>query len=456
MEVDPETMQPIGSPLPLFANREDVLGYERRGEDHVPQRTEAQKEAMKKQLENTPGMTGQRLAMALDYISDRGYIEGAWMNRIGDRCYLQYRTPGAQFNIYADGVYVGETPLGPFVPARNNPFSYKPGGFMPGAGHGSTMEDETGFFWHTSTMRISMNHVFERRIGLWPAACDKSGSLFCNQRYGDWPCRADQFREDIWSEPDWMLLSLGRQTSASSCAEGHGPEKAVDENIRTWWKASSNTPGEWICIDLGRECSVHAVQVNFTDDVINEETCPGVRDAIERAMQNMTGDDSVRRYIDTIHQSTRWILETSLDGVSFRVLEDKSRADTDLPHDLVVREEGLTARYVRLRVLSLPYGQTPCVSGLRVFGLAEGTKPAPVEDFSCREEGPLDLYLDWEGEADGYVVSWGFSPDKLYHSYMTFSPKVHLGGLMKGQKLWARIDSFNGTGITEGRVLPLR
>ena len=35
-------MQPIGSPLPLFANREDVLGYERRGEDHVPQRTEAQ------------------------------------------------------------------------------------------------------------------------------------------------------------------------------------------------------------------------------------------------------------------------------------------------------------------------------------------------------------------------------------------------------------------------------
>lgn len=54
------------------------------------------------------------------------------------------------------------------------------------------------------------------------------------------------------------------------------------------------------------------------------------------------------------------------------------------------------------------------------------------------------------------MVNWGFSPDKLYHSYMTFSPKVHLGGLMKGQKLWARIDAFNGTGITEGRVLPLR
>ncbi len=114
------------------------------------------------------------------------------------------------------------------------------------------------------------------------------------------------------------------------------------------------------------------------------------------------------------------------------------------------------ACYIRLKVCSLPYGQTPCVSGLRVFGLAEGTKPAPVADFSCRAEGALDLFLDWEGAALGYVVNWGSAPDKLYHSYMTFSPRVHLGGLMKGQKLWARIDAFNETGITEGRVLPLR
>lgn len=122
---------------------------------------------------------------------------------------------------------------------------------------------------------------------------------------------------------------------------------------------------------------MHAVQVNFADDVINEETCPGVRDAIERAMQNMTGDDSVRRYIDTIHQSTRWILETSLDGVSFRVLEDKSRADTGLPHDLVVREEGLSARYVRFRVLSLPYGQTPASRAFGSSALQREPDPLP-------------------------------------------------------------------------------
>lgn len=36
-------------------------------------------------------------------------------------------------------------------------------------------------------MRISVNHDFERRIGIWPAGFDKDGELFCNQRYGDWP-----------------------------------------------------------------------------------------------------------------------------------------------------------------------------------------------------------------------------------------------------------------------------
>ena len=135
---------------------------------------------------------GQHRAMALDYISDRGYVEGAWTNKHNGRYYLQYGTPGAQFNTYADGVYVSENPLGSFTLARNNPFSYKPGGFLPGAGHGSTMEDGDGDLWRISTMRISVNHVFERRIGLWLAGYDSEGELWCNQRHGDWPCSVEQ------------------------------------------------------------------------------------------------------------------------------------------------------------------------------------------------------------------------------------------------------------------------
>ena len=67
--------------------------------------------------------------------------------------------------------------LGTLSTGEEQSFSYKPGGFIPGAGHGSTMEDATGSLWHTATMRISVNHNFERRVGLWPAGFDEDGEL---------------------------------------------------------------------------------------------------------------------------------------------------------------------------------------------------------------------------------------------------------------------------------------
>ena len=125
--------------------------------------------------------------MVKGMFTNKPFIEGPWMDKYNGKYYLQYACPGAQFNVYADGVYIGESPLGPFTLAKNNTFSYSPGGFMPGAGHGSTMWDTHGNLWHTSTMRISVNQQFERRVGIWPSGFDKDGELFCNQRYGDWP-----------------------------------------------------------------------------------------------------------------------------------------------------------------------------------------------------------------------------------------------------------------------------
>ena len=46
------------------------------------------------------------------------YIEGAWMTKHDRKYYLQYACPGAEINVYADGVYIGDSPLGPFVPAE--------------------------------------------------------------------------------------------------------------------------------------------------------------------------------------------------------------------------------------------------------------------------------------------------------------------------------------------------
>ncbi|MFR4146092.1 MAG: family 43 glycosylhydrolase [Mediterraneibacter gnavus] len=134
----------------------------------------------------------------------RPFIEGPWMDKYEGRYYLQYACPGTEYNGYADGVYVAEHPLGPFILAKNNPYSYHPGGFMPGAGHGSTMRDLQQNLWHTATMRISVNHQFERRVGLWPAGFDSDGELFCNQNYGDWPIAVEDGKMDHWKEPEWF------------------------------------------------------------------------------------------------------------------------------------------------------------------------------------------------------------------------------------------------------------
>ena len=45
----------------------------------------------------------------------------------------------------------------------------------------------------------------------------------------------------------------------------------------------------------------------------------------------------------------------------------------------------------------------------------------------------LDIDVKWKGTGTGYVVQWGYAPDKLYHSYQVFDEKVRIGGLVKGR-----------------------
>lgn len=414
VELDPKTMRPKTERIVLIQGDPAVKGYERTGDDHC----------------RSP-QSGAR-----------PYIEGAWMDKHNGRYYLQYACPGTEFNIYADGVYVSENPLGPFTLASNNPFSYKPGGFLPGAGHGSTMEDLQGNLWHTSTMQISMNHMFERRVGIWPAGYDSEGELFCNQRYGDWPMAVTGGRQDPWREPEWFLMSYGKRLTASSSVKGKGPELAADENARTWWQAAS-AEDQWLLMDLGKLSDVRAVQINFADDH-PDVPCP---------QELNTGSQTL--YIEERPVRTRWILEGSKDGERYEVIADRSASETDLSHDFVVYEEGLRLRYLRLRILEVPYGQCPCVSGLRVFGIGDGEKPEAPEYFAERT-GDLDMRVRIvDTGAVGYNILWGHAPEKLYHSYMIFGSEQRIGALVQGQEYYVRVDAFNENGITEGVVKKL-
>ena len=242
---------------------------------------------------------------------------------------------------------------------------------------------------------------------------------------------------------------------ASSSVEEKGPYFATEENVQNWWQAASNEPGEWLEVDLEKAMDVHAIQINFADDKL-DIPCPG----------EIKGTMTQPRYIDEYDRATRWVLEGSLDGENYFMIEDKSQVDTDFPHDLVVREDGLQIRFIRLTILEVPFAQAPCISGLRVFGLGDGEKPSIPAFEANRSEDELDLLVSVQGEnAVGYNILWGHEPEKLYHSWLVYHGREHvyskakiekrIGALVKGQKYYVRVDAFNENGITEGVVIPL-
>jgi len=430
VELNPKDMTQKGEVKELFLNQLDRCGYERLGEDHEP-------------------APSKSLFGRLMGVDKAPYIEGPWMTKYNGKYYLQYATPGTQYNVYADGVYISDSPMGPFKLVENNPFSYKPGGFCPGAGHGSTLKDKYGNWWHISTARISVDHIFERRIGIWPAGFDQDGELFCNQRFGDWVMRVPQERSDPWQEPEWMLLSAGKKAYASSHVRGKGPEKATEENIRTWWRAASNSPGEWLKIDLGEVMDVRAIQINFADDGLQVKPPRGVK---------MEGMPFMKRYIDTRPHYTRWILEASKDDRNYFIVADKSNAMTDLPHDLVVSEDGFYARYIKLTVIELPFNQPATVSGLRVFGKANKKPPIKAVNVQAKRLNDFDMEVSFKApNAIGCNILWGHAPNKLYHCYTVYGEnRKTIRALVKGQKYFVRVDTFNEGGITHGDIIEVK
>ncbi len=459
VEMDPETMQPIGEKQCLIYGRETELGYERAGENGVVHKEDSlvyqhlskliNPETGEIEIPEELAAMGGRYAnkevlTAMIRSVGRPYIEGAYMTKYQGKYYLQYACPGTEYNTYSDGVYVSDRPLGPFTLQASNPFSSKPGGFIAAAGHGSTIADVYGNYWHVSTMRISVNHSFERRVGLFPAGFDEDGVMFCNQNFADYPFRIPEGKFDArnW-KPEWMLLSFRKPVTASSTAPGSDPALAVNEDIRTWWSAGSADQGEWLTVDLEEVKDVRAVQVNLAD-----------QDVAVQFPEELYSGDGTRRHIELEPQITHFTLDISQDGETWEVLEQVER---ECSNAYLEYPEGVRARYVRLTGGELPYGQTLRVSGLRIFGKGGGRKPSAAKASALRL-GDMDAKVQWEAVegAQGYNVRYGIAPDKLYMSWLVYdATQLQLSTLIKGQDYYLCVDSFNENGITEGEVFAL-
>lgn len=394
VELDRKTLQPLGARKELYLLEDDRYGWQRFGEYQ----------------DNT----------FLD-----PFIEGAHMTKYNNKYYLQYGAPGTEFSGYADGVVVGDHPLGPFTPQKHNPFAYKPGGFARGAGHGSTYRDNEGYWWHVSTMVISVKNNFERRIGIWPAGFDKDDVMYCNTAFGDYPHYLDRTRPSAFT--GWMLLNYNKPVQVSSTLGSYQANYAVDESIKTYWSAATGNKGEWISTDLGAVSTVNAIQVNYADQ---DAGFLGKQEGI-------------------FHQ---YRLYHSLNGKQWKLLVDKSRNKQDVPHDYVELPQPVQTRYIRLENIHMPTGKF-AISGLRVFGKGNGTLPDTVKTFMVlrTEKDKRSAWLKWSPVENAYAynIYVGIAPDKLYNCIMVHSQNdYYFKGMDKELPYYFAIEAINENGVS--------
>lgn len=368
----------------------------------------------------------QRFGEHMDDTFLDGFMEGAHMTKHNGKYYLQYGAPGTESSGYADGVAVGDSPLG-FFKNQSDPLSMKLGGFARGAGHGSTYQDNDKNYWHVSTITINRKNNFERRLGIWPAGFDKDDVMWCNTAYGDYPHYLP-YQNKPGEFTGWMLLNFNKPVRASSALGGYQPNLAVDEDIKSYWSANSGDKGEWFETDLGEVSTVNAVQINYAD-------------------QDAT---SLGKVTDQFHQ---YILTYSKDGKKWETLLDKSANQTDVPHDYIELTKPVSARYLKMESVHMPQGKF-ALSGFRIFGRGVGQKPAAVKQFMVlrTEKDKRSAWIRWS-PVDGayaYTIHYGTAPDKLYNNIMVLTQNDYWFKAMDSKATYYfTIEAFNENGISE-------
>jgi xylan 1,4-beta-xylosidase len=401
IELNRKTMQPVGTRKEMYLLDPWRYGWQRFGEH----------------MDNT----------FLD-----PFMEGAHMTKHNGKYYLQYGAPGTEFSGYADGVIVGENPLGPFSP-QSDPLSMKLGGFARGAGHGSTFQDNNNRWWHVSTIQISVKNNFERRLGIWPAGFDTEGVMWCNTAFGDYPhYLPGEAEKHETPRPDWYLLNYKKPLTVSSTYGGYNANNANDESMKTWWSAVSGNSGEWIQSDLGKVSTVQAIQINYADqDVDNDH------------LGKINGGEQFHQYK----------MYASSDGKKWTVLVDKSTNKTDVPHEYVELPAPVQARFIKLENIHMPTGKF-AISGLRIFGNGNAVKPDSVKTFMVlrTEKDKRSAWIRWSPVENAYAynIYYGTEPDKLYNCLMVHDQNEYWFKAMDNQKTyWFTIEAINENGVSE-------
>ena len=436
VELDPKTFKEIGEPVVCFFSDYESHGFERRRPEDL----------------------------IFPYFNHRPYfpeelpwIEGPWMIKHDGKYYLQYAAIGLEFASYSHGIYVSDSPLGPFEYSPHNPLTFKTTGFGLGAGHGSTFHDKNGDLW-TICMAPTSGRGGSQLV-LFPTAVDSDGVMHSNTAFGDYPQYYPGIKENAVDNgfTGWLLLSNKKYVEVSSTLEGYEPAKAVDEDMMTHWAAATGDPGEYMVVDFGKECNIYALQINF-DQQQDPNAQGGARGG--RGMGGFGGGGGMGMGMmggmrggaggggaPVRYQS--YTVEISDDNENWTTIIDKSENNQDLRTDYIELDKPVTARYVKLTNVFTPSGMF-AVKGLRVFGNPDQAKFTKVKDkdiMVARDlEDPRNATITWkpvEG-ADGYVVRYGIEPDKLYNNYIVYDEyTITIYSLNRDEKYYFGVEAFD-------------
>ena len=396
-EFDPKTFKPLTNVIDLMPYNGKRLGWE------------------------VPGNRNER-------VNSKGWNEGVCMVHEGDYYYFLYATPGTEFTTYCTGAYVGKSPLGPFEPMVGSPYAIRPDGFFTGGGHGHPFKDRYGNHWYVASLIIGVRDHYERRIGIFPAYY-KNGYAHAITDDFDKPFAVPAKKVDFEKESilvDMNILSLGKQATASSSKGDLTPNRAADDDIRTWWSAQTGKSGEWLQMDFGRDVSVEALEVCFSDE------------------------GSRSRRFDTNIPTYKYVVEGSRDGKAWHTVLDRSDNAKDQIFELCVLPKADQVRYLRVtNKADLPVGQFS-ITDLRVFGHAKGKVPAAVKDFKpVRQADRRRIAMSWQPQPDaaGYVVRWGATRDRMDHTSRVYSTSVDYGFFDSEQTYYVSVQPFNDVGL---------
>jgi hypothetical protein len=253
-------------------------------------------------------------------------MEGSWLTKINGRYCLLFSASGTENNTYAMGAAWGDSPLGPFVKQRNNPFLRSTTGVVRGTSHGSIIPHPIAKdrFMVAYSILVGNRGNFERLVGFDNLRLDANGEFEVSE-----PTETPQYADGSGAVP-WYRLPF---TNPSR------PE-ATDQNLKTW------SP----IYEYGAEPVFKAPY-----------------SGVSRAVRICWADLGMDYANGAVPGPYKYLIQYRFNGKDgWKTLVDRRDNEKDLYVDYVETPR-VRADEIRIKVSGAPKGITPAISDLSVF-----------------------------------------------------------------------------------------